>query len=135
MEELPFGAFGDAYLSPDNCFEFMETDGRVEVWALDWDLEARVMADWDEGARPELRTHDSPTWRVGAEVGESHLAKHRHLAPMASLGNAMSDAELEAWEEKAIRLVGDAVRLGGYTVELKIDGAAVSLTYRDGVRA
>ena len=86
-----------------------------------------------EGARPELRTHDSPTWRVGAEVGESHLAKHRHLAPMASLGNAMSDAELEAWEEKAIRLVGDAVRLGGYTVELKIDGAAVSLTYRDGV--
>ena len=86
-----------------------------------------------EAARPELRTADSPTLRVGADVAASHLAKHRHLAPMASLDNAMSDAELEAWEEKAVRLVGDAVRASGYTVELKIDGAAVSLTYRDGV--
>ena len=86
-----------------------------------------------ETAQPELRTPDSPTQRVGADVGEGHLAKHRHLAPMASLDNAMSDEELAAWEEKAVRLVGDAVRAGGYTVELKIDGAAVSLTYRDGV--
>ena len=58
-----------------------------------------------EAARPELCTADSPTLRVGAAVGASHLAKHTHLAPMASLDNAMSDEELAAWEDAAARLV------------------------------
>ena len=52
---------------------------------------------------------------------------------MLSLGNAFSDEELAAWEERAVRLAGPAVRDAGYTAELKIDGAAISLTYEDGV--
>jgi DNA ligase (NAD+) len=80
---------------------------------------------------PELRTADSPTLRVGAEP-QSQLAKHTHLAPMLSLGNAFADDELAAWEERMVRLAGEEARTG-YTSELKIDGAAVSLTYRDGV--
>ncbi len=87
-----------------------------------------------EAAHPELRTGDSPTLRVGAEP-QSALPKHTHLVPMLSLGNAFDEAELAAWEEKAVRLAGEAVRAGGYTAELKIDGAAVSLTYRGGVLA
>ena len=86
-----------------------------------------------EAAHPELRAIDSPTRRVGTDVGASHLAKHTHLAPMASLDNAMSDEELAAWEDSAARLVGDAVRTSGYSCELKIDGAAISLTYERGV--
>ena len=86
-----------------------------------------------EARRPELRTGDSPTLRVGTDVGLSHLAKHSHLAPMASLDNAMSDEELQSWEDSAARMVGEGVRTSGYTAELKIDGAAVSLTYRGGV--
>lgn len=85
-----------------------------------------------EEAHPELRTADSPTLRVGAEPA-SQLAKHTHLVPMLSLGNAFDDAELAAWEERIVRLVGDDVRRHGYDCELKIDGAAVSLTYREGV--
>ena len=85
-----------------------------------------------EAAHPTLRTSDSPTQRVGAEP-QSSLPKHTHLVPMLSLGNAFDEAELAQWEEKAVRLAGEAVRAGGYTAELKIDGAAVSLTYRDGV--
>ena len=85
-----------------------------------------------ETAHPELRTADSPTLRVGAEP-QSQLAKHTHLVPMLSLGNAFDDAELEAWEERLVRLAGASVRASGYQCELKIDGAAVSLTYRDGV--
>jgi len=85
-----------------------------------------------EAAHPGLRTSDSPTLRVGAEP-QSVLPKHMHLVPMLSLGNAFDEAELAAWEEKAVRLAGEEVRAGGYTAELKIDGAAVSLTYRDGV--
>ncbi|MHB2034387.1 MAG: DNA ligase LigA-related protein, partial [Gemmatimonadaceae bacterium] len=85
-----------------------------------------------EAAHPALRTPDSPTQRVGA-APQTQFRKHAHLVPMISLGNAFTDAELAAWEERIARVVADDVRRGGYTCELKIDGAAVSLTYRDGV--
>jgi DNA ligase (NAD+) len=81
---------------------------------------------------PTLRTADSPTQRVGAEPA-SQLAKHQHLVPMLSLGNTFNDEELAAWEERLVRLAGDDVRASGYTCELKIDGAALAITYRDGV--
>jgi DNA ligase (NAD+) len=87
-----------------------------------------------EKEHPELRTPDSPTMRVGAPP-QSELPKHQHVVPMLSLGNAFDDAELTEWEERLIRLAGDDVRASGYTAELKIDGAAVSLTYRDGILA
>ena len=70
--------------------------------------------------------------RVGAEPA-SALAKHTHLVPMISLGNAFNEAELTAWEERITRLVGDDARRAGYVAELKIDGTAVSLTYQNGI--
>src|SRR3954453_13278892 len=85
-----------------------------------------------EREHPELHTDDSPTLRVGAEP-QSQLAKHQHLVPMLSLANAFNAEELEAWEERLVRFAGDDVRKAGYHCELKIDGAAVSLTYREGV--
>ena len=85
-----------------------------------------------ERAHLELRTPDSPTMRVGAEPATS-FAKHSHLVPMISLGNAFSDDEVAEWDARAVRNAGAAVHRSGYSAELKIDGAAVSLTYRDGV--
>ncbi|MEO6526868.1 MAG: NAD-dependent DNA ligase LigA [Gemmatimonadaceae bacterium] len=85
-----------------------------------------------EREHPELRTADSPTQRVGAEPA-SALAKHTHLVPMISLGNAFTETEVAEWEERIARLVGDDARRAGYVTELKIDGAAVSLTYENGV--
>jgi DNA ligase (NAD+) len=61
----------------------------------------------------------------------SALAKHTHLHPMISLGNAFTPEELAAWEERNARIIPE-VRTAGYTAEIKIDGAAVSLTYEDG---
>ena len=81
---------------------------------------------------PTLRTADSPTQRVGAEPA-SQLAKHQHVVPMLSLGNTFNEEELAAWEERLVRMAGDDVRASGYTCELKIDGAALAITYRDGV--
>src|SRR2546423_15584830 len=52
---------------------------------------------------------------------------------MLSLGNAFNEDELAAWEERIVRLAGEEVRRAGYNCELKIDGAAVSLTYENGV--
>src|ERR1041385_2996825 len=91
----------------------------------------RELADL-EATHPALRTADSPTQRVGAEPA-THLVKHTHLVPMLSLANAFNDEELEAWEERIVRMAGEDVRRSGYNCELKIDGAAVSLTYREGV--
>ena len=85
-----------------------------------------------ESQHPSLRTADSPTLRVGIEP-QSALAKHQHLVPMLSLANAFDQTELEEWEQRLQRLAGDDVKRSGYTCELKIDGAAVSLTYREGV--
>ncbi len=86
-----------------------------------------------ERADPGLRTPDSPTQRVGAEPATS-LAKHVHLNPMLSLANAFSDEDLAEWEARNARISPDVVT-AGYLLEVKIDGAAVSLTYRDGVLA
>jgi DNA ligase (NAD+) len=85
-----------------------------------------------ESEHPELRTADSPTMRVGAEPATS-FAKHSHLVPMISLANAFSNEEIAEWEARAVKVAGAAVQKSGYSSELKIDGAAISLTYREGV--
>jgi DNA ligase (NAD+) len=84
-----------------------------------------------ETKNPGLQTPDSPTLRVGGEP-VSAFRKHRHLVPMLSLANAFNEAELKEWEERNARLVPE-VKEAGYALEVKIDGAAVSLTYQDGV--
>jgi len=83
-----------------------------------------------EAAHPEVFSPDSPTQRVGAPIASS-FAKYTHKRPMLSLANAFSADELVAWEERAARLLPE-VRAAGYTTEIKIDGAAVSLTYERG---
>jgi DNA ligase (NAD+) len=87
-----------------------------------------------ERRHPQLRTPDSPTQRVGAEP-VSKLEKVRHLEPMLSLANARSEEELRAWVQ---RMRAHLAREGiekprfRYVVEPKVDGLAISLTYRDG---
>jgi DNA ligase (NAD+) len=85
-----------------------------------------------EREHPELRSPDSLTQRVGA-APQSALPKHAHSVPMLSLGNAFNDDELREWEERLVRVAGEDVRTAGYSAELKIDGAAVSLLYEEGV--
>ena len=100
-----------------------------EISDREYDLLFRRLQELED-AHPELRTPDSPTQRVGAPPA-TQFQKHAHIVPMLSLANAFNDEELRAWEERIVRLVG-ANATDGYTAELKIDGAAVSLTYEDG---
>ena len=88
-----------------------------------------------EAEHPELVIPDSPTQRVGAAPVE-YLEKVRHRQPMLSLGNARSEEELRAW---VARMRSHLAREGiedpkfEFVCEPKIDGLAISLTYRDGV--
>jgi DNA ligase (NAD+) len=84
-----------------------------------------------EAEYPELARPDSPTMRVGAEPSE-HFEKVSHLAPMYSLANAFEPDELRGWERRNTRITADVLE-ADYVAELKVDGAAVSLLYEDGV--
>ena len=81
-----------------------------------------------EEAHPELVTPDSPTQRVGGEVGEQ-FSKVKHRSPMLSLQNAFEVEEIRAWDKRVRAVAGDQVT---YVCELKIDGLAISLAYENG---
>ncbi|MBC8089246.1 MAG: NAD-dependent DNA ligase LigA [Phycisphaerae bacterium] len=85
-----------------------------------------------ESEFPELVVTDSPTQRIGMLV-QSAFQSHQHMVRMLSLDNAMNAEELRAFEQSIERIVGRDIHKSGYTVELKIDGAAVALTYEDGL--
>jgi DNA ligase (NAD+) len=82
-----------------------------------------------ERAHPELQTPDSPTQRVGTAPLE-RFAPFEHARPMLSLANAFTEAELRAFDDRARKAADGAV---DYVCELKIDGLAIALEYRDGV--
>ncbi|HUK22792.1 MAG TPA: NAD-dependent DNA ligase LigA [Gemmatimonadales bacterium] len=103
---------------------------KPEISDAEYDRLFRELQDL-EAKHPELRTPDSPTYRIGAEPSAA-FRKHRHLVPMLSLANAFSEPDLVEWEQRNARLVAEA-STSGYTLEVKIDGAAVSLTYEAGV--
>jgi len=83
-----------------------------------------------EDRYPELRTPDSPTQKVG-DVISTDFAAVEHLERLLSLDNAFSPEELDAWAARVERLA-DSGQVGPYLCELKIDGLAVALVYRDG---
>ena len=94
-----------------------------------FDALLRELASLEE-QYPELITPDSPTQRVGTPVGDQ-FAPVTHLRPMFSLDNAESQEKVEAWEARLERGLGGPA--SGYVCELKIDGLAVVLTYREGM--
>lgn len=82
-----------------------------------------------EEAHPELRTPDSPTQLVGGAGFTTDFAPAEHLERMLSLDNVFAPEELAAWAERIRAEIGDDPH---YLCELKIDGVALSLVYRDG---
>jgi DNA ligase (NAD+) len=82
-----------------------------------------------EEAHPELRTPDSPTQLVGGAGFATDFEPTEHLERMLSLDNAFTPEELGAWATRVHAEVGDGAH---YLCELKIDGVALSLVYRDG---
>jgi DNA ligase (NAD+) len=82
-----------------------------------------------EAEHPELQSPDSPTQRVGGQPVDA-LNSVQHREAMFSIGNALSADELREFDTRIRKLVGkQPIR---YVIEPKIDGVAMSLSYRDG---
>ena len=80
-----------------------------------------------EDAHPELRTPDSPTQKVGGAPSAT-FAPVTHLRPLMSLDNVFSADDFRRWVARATK----DVEVTGWLCELKIDGLALDLVYRDG---
>ena len=81
-----------------------------------------------EAEHPEFFDPSSPTQKVGGEILDA-FNKVEHTYPMLSLGNAFSFEDLQAFD---VRIKSES-KTAHYTVEEKIDGLAMSLTYVDGI--
>ncbi len=81
-----------------------------------------------EDAHPELITSDSPTQRVGGI--SSSFAEVKHKYRLYSLDNTYNYDELKKWYERVSKECGYNVDL---VCELKIDGLAIALNYKDGI--
>jgi DNA ligase (NAD+) len=82
-----------------------------------------------EEQHPELRTPDSPTQLVGGAGFATDFTPAEHLERMLSLDNVFSAEEFDAWAARTRAEIGNDAH---YLCELKIDGVALSLVYRDG---
>ncbi|OBH48443.1 NAD-dependent DNA ligase LigA [Mycobacterium mantenii] len=82
-----------------------------------------------EERHPELRVPDSPTQLVGGAGFATEFAEAQHLERMLSLDDVFDRDELVAWSNRVENEVGKEPY---YLCELKIDGVALSLVYRDG---
>ena len=81
---------------------------------------------------PSLRTPDSPTQTVGGAPSAT-FAPVEHLQRLLSLDNAFSLEDLERWQARAVRELGEArLEQSGYLCELKVDGLALDLVYEGG---
>ncbi len=78
---------------------------------------------------PELAAADSPTQKVGGGVDTEAFAPVDHVARMYSLDDVFSVEELDAWFARVKRSVPAGTQ---FLSEVKIDGLACNLLYRDG---
>ena len=116
----------------DLSLEITEADHRYYILDsptisdIDYDTKMRELRALEE-QYPDLRTPDSPTQTVHGAIS-TLFTPVEHLERLLSLDNVFTDEDLGAWADRATKLGGS----GPYLCELKIDGLAIDLVYRDG---
>jgi DNA ligase (NAD+) len=78
---------------------------------------------------PELRVPDSPTQLVGGAGFATEFSAAEHLERMLSLDDVFNAEELAAWSVRVENEIGPDPH---YLCELKVDGVAIALVYRNG---
>jgi len=116
----------------DLSLEITEADHRYYVLDsptisdIDYDTKMRELRALEE-QYPDLRTPDSPTQTVHGSIS-TLFTPVEHLERLLSLDNVFTDEDLGGWADRVTRLGGT----GPFLCELKIDGLAIDLIYRNG---
>ena len=85
-----------------------------------------------ENQYPDLITEDSPTQRIGGKPLKE-FKKIKHLKKMLSFNDAFSKEDMQDWQDRFLKLLSDKEKKDvDYYCELKIDGLAIELVYKDG---
>jgi len=112
-------------LDEHNYHYYVESLPTISDFEFDKLLEELIQL---EKEHPEFLKADSPSQRVGGQVTkEFKSVKHKY--PMLSLGNTYSADELKDFDERVRKGLSDAYE---YVCELKFDGVAIGLTYKNG---
>lgn len=81
-----------------------------------------------EKQHPEFAFDNSPTKRVGGDITKKfNSVKHQY--PMLSLSNSYSEEEIKEWAERIHKLAENEI---SYVCELKYDGVAIGIRYKNG---
>ena len=106
-------------------------DDAPEISDYDYDMLYRRLEEL-EAAHPEFFDPSSPTQRVGGSPLE-RFEKVTHRVPLNSLADVFSFEELAAYLDGAEPRLAEAGIKPEWSVEPKIDGLSVALTYERGV--
>jgi DNA ligase (NAD+) len=116
----------------DLSLEITEADHRYYILDsptisdIDYDTKLRELRALED-QYPGLRTPDSPTQTVHGSIS-TLFTPVEHLERLLSLDNVFTLDDLGGWSDRVTKLGGT----GPYLCELKIDGLAIDLIYRDG---
>lgn len=126
-------------MSPEEKIKALRSELRTHNYNY-YVLDSPTISDFDfdmklkelqalESQHPELQDTNSPSMRVGGMVTKNfNTVVHEHR--MYSLDNSYSKEDLEDWEKRIQRNLGEVPV--EYTCELKYDGASISITYENG---
>ncbi|MFA6959498.1 MAG: NAD-dependent DNA ligase LigA [Opitutaceae bacterium] len=103
-------------------------EARPEIGDFEYDALKKELAGL-ETQFPELALGESPTARVGDDRSEGFV-RVKHRLAMTTLDNTYDETELREFHARLVKAMGGDDL--AYTVEPKIDGVAVSLTYESG---
>ena len=106
-------------------------DDAPEISDYDYDMLYRRLEEL-EAAHPEFFDPESPTQRVGGAPLE-RFEKVTHRVPLNSLTDVFSFEELKEYLRSAEAQLREANITPEWSVEPKIDGLSVALTYANGV--
>ncbi len=97
---------------------------------FEFDIKLKELQQLEED-HPEFYDENSPTLRVGGAVTDKFNTV-RHEFRMYSLDNTYNKEELEDWEKRLYKVLGEEADIE-YVCELKYDGASISIRYENGV--
>lgn len=114
-----------AELNKHNHLYYVES--APEISDYDFDMLLKRLQELEE-MFPEFSSDVSPTKRVGGDITKKfETVKHRY--PMLSLSNSYSLDEIKDWETRNHKLIEGKLQ---YVCELKYDGVAIGIQYKDG---